>query len=572
MGLRCCAIDLRSAVGPMVLIALAFIVMTDRSAVAQVATASPITADPVAFDNPGASDPYTHVLVDPAVGDSYRYEDVRTGVDALVTVTAATSFPDAFGEAITVDWGDIDSVFSSNAFINARLPNTSTLAPESKSVTVRIDFQDADGDPVTLNGIAISAKDLDGNGASGEYVQYSGITKYCLRDLDGDDVLEASDNDIAVSTVGSAYRFAGTVSQTNSLAKDGWAEVYYATASSLEVTAGELLGNFARIAISFDEAGWSNDQACVDVARPTYELTYDANGATTGTVPDPTSGDGALTIADNTGSLALAPRTFAGWNSKEDGTGQSFPVGASYTPASDLTLFAQFPKVAQTITLPDVTTHPTTGAAPAIGDAPFAVTVSASSGLAVTLASTTPAVCTVAGTTVTLVALGDCTLTADQDGDTDYLAAAQATTTFTVGEPLPEPVPTPGASPVLTCSPPAVATGVEVTCTVTGGDPDVDVLWSAERDGRDLRRGVRLDAEGRAVFTFIAPDGSGPLDVRLVGWGAEVRLAVADAVVPTVVRAGGGPQNGLDERWGGVALALLLGVGAALRRRGRVTT
>lgn len=507
------------------------------------------------------------LLADPEVGDSHLYEDVRSGVDALLTVVAATDVT-AYGTAtLDVKRPLKDNVFTDEAFVNTRLPNTSGTA---KAITYRVDFRDAtSGAPVTVSDVAIAVKDLDGDGGdSGEYVEFAGITSYCV------DATNATTGDIAISeNPDGSYRFAGTDAQTDSDVTAGWVEVFYGPVSSVVVTVGELLGNGARIAQSFDAAGWGGTATkCTTVDRPTYTLTYDANGATTGTVPDPTSGDGALTIADNTGSLALAPRTFAGWNSKEDGTGQSFPAGASYTPASDLTLFAQFPKVAQTITLPDVTTHPTTGAAPAIGDVPFAVTVSASSGLAVTLASTTPAVCTVAGTTVTLVALGDCTLTADQDGDTDYEAAPQVTTTFTVGEPVPEPVPTPGASPVLTCSPPAVATGVEVTCTVTGGDPDVDVLWSAERDGGDVRRGVRLDAEGRAVFTFIAPDGSGPLDVRLVGWGAAVRLAVADAVVPTVVRAGGGPQDGLDERWGGVALALLLGVGAALRRRGRVTT
>ena len=529
---------------------------------AGVAAAAPVLVD---FSNAGSAE----ILVDPAVGDSYLYEDVRPGVDALMTIVSATDVtafdldPGTLNDNTVVDSSATTSVFSDQAFVNTRLPNTGSGGGTPKFVTYRIDFRDATtGEPVTVSDVAISTKDLDG--PDSEYVEFAGITRYCL----------ATVNDIAVSTnPDGSYRFAGTAAQSGSSAVRGWAEVFYGPVSSIVVTAGQSDGWFTQIAQSFDAAGWGGTATtCTDVARPTYTLTYDANGATTGTVPAQTSGDGALTIAGNTGALALGPRTFAGWNSKEDGTGQSFPVGASYTPASDLTLFAQFPKVAQTITLPAVTTHPATGAAPAIGDAPFEVTATASSGLAVTLASTTPDICTVADSTVTLIALGDCTLTADQDGDADYEAAPQATTTFTVGEPLPAPVTPPGSAPVLSCTPPLIAGGVEVTCTVTGGDPEVDVLWSAERDGQDLRRGVRLGAEGRAVFTFIAPDGSGPLDVRLVGWGATVRLTVADAVVPTVVRAGGGPQDGPDERWGGVALALLLGVSAALRRRERLST
>lgn len=302
-------------------------------------------ADLIAFTNPGSGDPYTELLVDPSDGDQQLYEEVRPGVDALVTVTSVTVLPGSITDRIIVDRGDLDGVFTSNAFINTKLPNTSALGTKAKSVTLRIDFQDATtGAPVTLTRIAIAAKDLDGGSpASGEFVQFSGITRYCVYDADGDDVLEASDNDIAISQpVSSAYRFAGTGNQANSTAKEGWAEVFYDSASALEVTAGELLGNNARIAISFDDAGWSDDQVCVSVARPTYTLTYDANGATTGGVPASTTGDGALTVAGNAGSLAKGAQVFASWNSRADGTGQSFPVGSSYTPASDLTLYAQY--------------------------------------------------------------------------------------------------------------------------------------------------------------------------------------------------------------------------------------
>ena len=444
------------------------------------ATVTPaLAADLIAFSNPGAADPYTDLLVDPSIGDQQLYEDVRTGVDALVTVTDVTAMGPGVTQDLIVDRGDLDAVFTSNDFLNTLLPNTSSMTPSTKSVTVRIDFRDAtSGAPVTLTDIAISAKDLDGDGgASGEYVQYSGITRYCLYDRDGDDVLEVGDNDIAVTTPGDAYRFAGIESQVGSAAKDGWAEVFYSSASSLVVTAGELLGNFARIAISFDDAGWSSDQACVDVARPTYTLTYDANGAACGSVPPATSGDGVLTVAGNTGALRQDAQVFDGWNSRADGTGQAFPAGSSYTPSSDLTLYAQYTA-----------------------------------------------------------------------GSPDPCATAAA----------------PGASPTLTCQPEVVPTGGEVTCTVSGGDADVDILWEVVRGEAVLSAGVRLDATGAGTFRFAAPAGAGDaLAVRLVAWTGPVTVQVRDDVVtqplPTRVAAGGGPVGRVPPP-ASTGLALLVGV------------
>ncbi|RNL61020.1 hypothetical protein EFK50_16670 [Nocardioides marmoriginsengisoli] len=68
------------------------------------------------------------------------------------------------------------------------------------------------------------------------------------------------------------------------------------------------------------------------------------------------------------------------------------------------------------------------------GDAPFAISATASSGLTVSFASTTTGVCTVAGTTVTLVAAGPCTIVASQPGTTDFNAAAPVPQSFTVAK------------------------------------------------------------------------------------------------------------------------------------------
>lgn len=67
-----------------------------------------------------------------------------------------------------------------------------------------------------------------------------------------------------------------------------------------------------------------------------------------------------------------------------------------------------------------------------LGNAPFTLTATASSGLAVTFVSQTPVVCTVEGETVTLLAAGFCTIQATQAGNDAFNPATPVTRTFQV--------------------------------------------------------------------------------------------------------------------------------------------
>ena len=67
------------------------------------------------------------------------------------------------------------------------------------------------------------------------------------------------------------------------------------------------------------------------------------------------------------------------------------------------------------------------------GDAPFAVSATASSGLPVSFASTS-ASCTLSGSTVTITGAGDCTITASQGGDANYNPASPVDQTFTIAK------------------------------------------------------------------------------------------------------------------------------------------
>lgn len=70
-----------------------------------------------------------------------------------------------------------------------------------------------------------------------------------------------------------------------------------------------------------------------------------------------------------------------------------------------------------------------------IGDAPFALTGTSTSGLTLTYTSSNPAVATVSGNTVTIVGVGNTDITASQAGDVNYLAATNVVRNLVVNYP-----------------------------------------------------------------------------------------------------------------------------------------
>ena len=108
------------------------------------------------------------------------------------------------------------------------------------------------------------------------------------------------------------------------------------------------------------------------------------------------------------------------------------PGDATYKAASPVThsfnVIAAPVKQEQTITFEQQANK-------TLGDAPFALNATASSGLPVSFTSDTPTICTVSGSTVTLVAVGTCTITASQVGNAAFNAAQPVTRSFQVNAP-----------------------------------------------------------------------------------------------------------------------------------------
>ena len=79
---------------------------------------------------------------------------------------------------------------------------------------------------------------------------------------------------------------------------------------------------------------------------PTYHVTYDGNGKTSGTVPsDATDYDGGETVTVKSATLTKTNYTFTGWNTQDDGGGTHYAANGSATftmPAEDVTLYAEW--------------------------------------------------------------------------------------------------------------------------------------------------------------------------------------------------------------------------------------
>jgi len=123
-----------------------------------------------------------------------------------------------------------------------------------------------------------------------------------------------------------------------------------------------------------------------------------------------------------------------------------------------------------------------------------------------------------------------------------------------------------GTTLALACTPESVRVGSEVTCTVTGGEPGIDILWRAAYNTPFAGQGVTLDANGTGTFTFTVPAAAlgETVTVELVEWLAPVSLGVVGGPVPSSVPSGGGPVP----VWS--LVMLVLAGGLALRRMSAV--
>jgi len=123
----------------------------------------------------------------------------------------------------------------------------------------------------------------------------------------------------------------------------------------------------------------------------------------------------------------------------------------------------------------------------------------------------------------------------------------------------------------LVCTPDPVVAGGLVTCEITNGPSDGDILWRAGNGSFFAGQGVRIGPDGRATFTFTAPlalRGQAIL-VELVDWGVTATVRVLD-IVPARIPAGEGVPTAPIALTLGAVVLLAAGAATRMRRTGGV--
>jgi hypothetical protein len=284
---------------------------------------------------------------DAGLGFSHRYNDVFAGVDAVATVLAvenidgdddetngADGLLDEFDEADSDSGRTIDlslDVFGDSGDPESNIPSASSLG----KVTFRIDFVEADSNKaVTLQNIALRVVDIDNQ----QFAQFAGITAY-----------ELSTNPASVLTAtgqGGAYEFAEPVGESSSSDdEENWVAVEYAEASTITITLGARKAGGASFGVTFADTEWTEAPTRTTPELTPYTLTYDANEASEGSVPEnqsSTTSSAVVTLAAPQGNLAKAECAFEGWNTKADGLGSTFLDSEPITLTANTTLYAQW--------------------------------------------------------------------------------------------------------------------------------------------------------------------------------------------------------------------------------------
>ena len=349
--------------------------------------------------------------------------------DATPTRATNLAFVVTFSEAVT---GVHTGVFALVASGNAVGTITSVSTTDNRRYTVVVDNVSGNGTlRLSLNS-ASGVSDAAGNIATA----YSGGSAYTLDNtapvLDSVS-FSAAGQYIAGQTIAFSLHFNENVRVTGTPMLPFTLDVGGTRAANYAGGSGTNVLTFTYTVVSGDQ----------DLDGPAIGAAIALNG---GTIAD-TLGNAASTALNNVGStsgivVGLLPQAITAFASN--------PAAPTFAPGGTFALNA-------------------TGGA---------------SGLPVVFASTTASVCSVAGNTVTTLAAGTCSLTANQAGNANYSAAAQATldvtiaaatqaiTGFIANPATPTFAPngtfTVSATPGVSTSPVVFASTTNTVCTVSG--------------------------------------------------------------------------------------------------------
>ncbi|HEY9046739.1 MAG TPA: ELWxxDGT repeat protein [Ohtaekwangia sp.] len=186
----------------------------------------------------------------------------------------------------------------------------------------------------------------------------------------------------------------------------------------------------------------------------------------------------------------------------------SQPGDGNYNAATPVTKPLVINKASQTITFPDI-------ADKTLGDAPFTLTGTSTSGLALSYNTTTPLKVSVSGSTVTLLQAGTATIVANQAGDANYNPSPVVEHSFCVNP----------VKPTIAISQSSTATAILTSSSTTGN------AW--------FKDGVKIPNENGSSLTVVA---SGAYTVQVTIDGCTSVLSENADIVIT------GIENSLREK------------------------
>ena len=342
---------------------------------------------------------------------------------------------DSSGTIFYVDGGNVRKLVLGNAVVitSAAFNTFASIAVATNGVIYLTDAVNNTIHKVTTNGVLTTiagqnakSGSVNGVGTNALFSSPSGIAvdtvgNLYVADKDNDAIRKLASDGSVTTFIGSSSLF-----QPSAVAVDAMGIVYIADSGDNRVLIATPAGVLSLVAsldapntstwypsgITVDPVGniyvVDNVQSTIKKITPSGNVTIVA-----GQLYHPGYTDGV-------GSDALLnfPNGIAA-----DGAGNVyFPDGANYnsyirkgTPS----------RLGQTISFGALTGRQ-------VGDPPFNLNATASSGLPVSYSSSNPGVATISGSTVTVIGAGTTTITASQGGDTTYLPATRVSQTLTV--------------------------------------------------------------------------------------------------------------------------------------------
>ena len=203
-------------------------------------------------------------------------------------------------------------------------------------VNLYVKFSDKLENPATLDGITLKSGwfKLDPNNKP----TYNNTTGYwtipCVIKVEGDEGVDTKNPMITLSGV------------SLSLTADAQGKLNSNTALDI-ISEGYIDGTIKISTHELSLIGKSKDAPAKNTAKlklavPTYTVTYDGNGADSGKTTDNTAYATGTTATVKENNYTRGGYTFTGWNTKADGSGDSYKTGDWITMTGSVILYAQW--------------------------------------------------------------------------------------------------------------------------------------------------------------------------------------------------------------------------------------